>query len=55
MKEKNDFTWKEMGEIVHMIKQERVVIFSAVSKLKRIDKKLVEIQDKIDAIIEKTK
>ena len=45
------FSWEEMSDLKHLLKNERVVIFGAISKLKRVDSKLKDVEDRIDDII----
>ena len=46
-----EFTWKELEEITHAIKQERTVIGGTILSLTKTDEKLKRVQANIDNLI----
>ncbi len=53
MPSNDKFSWKEMSDVVHAIKEERVVICGAIQRLKASDNKLARVEDKLMLMIEK--
>jgi len=50
-KVKHDFTWDDLDKLVHEIKAERTVVVGAIHLLKKSDKKLSDIEDRLRTII----
>lgn len=50
-----EFTWKEMSEVVHAIKDERVVICGAIMRMKKTDDALKRIEGKLMDLVNQHK
>ena len=44
--------WEDISELVHLIKNERVIICGAIQQLKKADEKLNRVEESLNRIVE---
>lgn len=47
----SDFSYNDMSEIVHAIKQERQVVCGAIARLTKVDVQLQRVQEQLDNVL----